>query len=114
MFRSEAQRARACRALCRRARMPGMWSETGPTEEAIAALESNGGPLSSGERIMILCAWAFWNGGGELTVADVVERLDGRNLSAVGGLMVALASGGAAIEGWLVKMEEQLEREGRR
>ena len=105
MFRTEAQRARACAALCRRARLGGMWSESGPTEDAIAAMESNGGALSSGERVVVLAAWAFWNGHGGLSFADVIERLDGPNLRAIAHLMLALDAGGAAIDEWLAKME---------
>jgi hypothetical protein len=114
VFRSEAQRARACRALCARARMPWMWTDAGPTEQAIEIVEKNGGPLSSGERIMVLTAWAFWNGDGGATVADVVERLDGPNLRAIGGLMIALGGGGAAVDQWLVAIETELAREVRR
>ena len=114
MFRSEAQRARACRALCRRARRPEMWTDAGPTEVAIEIMEANGGPLSSGERIVILAAWAFWNGCGGVSFADVIERLDGPNLRAIAGLMQALSSGGAAIDQWLATLEAELEREERR
>ena len=51
MFRSDAQLARACRVLCEGVRLEGMWTEAGPSETAIALMEADGGPLSSGERI---------------------------------------------------------------
>lgn len=114
MFRSEAQRARACGALCARARLPWMWTDAGPTEQAIEIMEANGGPLSSGERVVILAAWAFWNGHAGVTFADVIERLDGPNLRAIAGLMAALASGGAAIDQWLAGIDAELAREMRR
>ncbi len=105
MFRSEAQLARVCRALCERVRLDGMWTDAGPTETAIALMESNGGPLSSGERIVLLAAWAVWNGHDGARFADVIYRLDGRNLVAIGTLLIAVASSGAAIDTWLEKME---------
>ena len=72
MFRSDAQLARACRALCSRAGLGRLWTATGPTDEAIEIFEANGGPLSSGERVMLLAAWAFWNSAEKVTLADVV------------------------------------------
>jgi hypothetical protein len=107
VFSSEAQLARVCRALCERVRLDGMWTETGPTDTAIALMEANGGPLSSGERIVLLAAWSVWNGHDGARFADVVYRLDGRNLVALGTLLVAVASGGAAIDAWLMKMDER-------
>jgi hypothetical protein len=105
VFRSEAQLARACRALCERARLEGMWTDAGPTGTAIALMEANGGPLSSGERIVLLSAWAVWNGHDGARLADVIYRLDGRNLAAIGKLLGAVASGGAAIDAWIAAME---------
>ena len=105
MFRSEAQLASVCRALCERVRLDGMWTDGGPTETAIALMEANGGPLSSGERIVLLAAWAVWNGHDGARFADVVYRLDGRNLVALGTLLIAVASSGAAIDTWLEKMD---------
>jgi hypothetical protein len=106
MFRSEAQLARACRALCERVRLDGMWTDAGPTETAVALMEANGGPLSSGERIVLLAAWAVWNGHDGARLADVVYRLDGRNLHALGTLMLAVAAGGHAIDAWIAAMED--------
>jgi len=82
-----------------------MWTDGGPTETAIALMEANGGPLSSGERIVLLAAWAVWNGHDGARFADVVYRLDGRNLVALGTLLIAVASSGAAIDTWLEKMD---------
>ncbi len=105
MFRSEAQQARACRALCARARLGAMWTASRPTEEPIALYEAGGGPLSSGERIMLLVAWAFWNGAEKATLADVVNRLDERNLHAISTLMLALAHGAEHVDAWIEEME---------
>jgi hypothetical protein len=83
-----------------------MWTASGPTDEAIALFEAGGGPLSSGERVVLLSAWAFWNSAEKATLADVVYRLDDKNLHAVATLMLALAHGGPAIDEWIAAMEE--------
>jgi hypothetical protein len=47
-------------------------------------LLNDGGELSSGERIMVLLAWNFWNGSGEIRFADAVRILDGKKSEDVG------------------------------
>lgn len=110
MFRSDAQLARVCRALCARVGMGELWTPTGPSDRAIALLEAGGGPLSSGERVMLLATWAVWNGDEGARLGDVVHRLDGRCLVALGTLLVAVAGGGVAIDAWLAKAEADLAR----
>lgn len=110
MFRCEAQLARACRALCDRAGLGRMWTASGPSDEAIALFEAGGGPLSSGESVVLLSAWAFWNSAEKATLADVVYRLDDKNLRAVATLMLAVAGGGHAIDEWLAAMEQDTGR----
>jgi hypothetical protein len=104
MFRSDDQLAAVCEILCARAGLGSLWTAAGPTERAVELVESNGGPLSSGERVMLLAAWAFWNGRGDLVLADVAHRLDSGNLAAVGSLLVALAQGEHEIDEWRRKM----------
>jgi hypothetical protein len=82
-----------------------MWTAEGPTELAIEMLERGGGPLSSGERIMLLAAWAFWNGAEQAKLADVVHRLDDKNLHAISTLMLALAHGAEYVDAWIEEME---------
>ena len=90
-----------------------MWTAAaGPTDEAIALFEAGGGPLSSGERVVLLSAWAFWNSAEKVTLADVVYRLDDKNLRAVATLMLALADGGPAIDEWIAAMEADAGRGG--
>ncbi len=109
MFRSEGQLARACRALCAQVGLRSLWTSEGPSERAVEILEANGGPLSSGERIVVLAAWSIWNGSGNATLGDAVHRLDDRNLVALGSLMIAVASGARAIDGWITRMEKRLD-----
>ena len=107
MFRSEAQRARACHALCSMARLERLWTSTGPTPEAIALFEAGGGPLSSGEQVVLFAAWAFWNGDCNATLADVIFRLDPSNLRTIATLMLALGQGGHAIERWIATCQDR-------
>jgi hypothetical protein len=100
MFRNDKQRAAVCRAVCNHAGL-NLWTDNGPTERAKALLTQNGGPMSTGERIMFLAAWALWNGHGSVLFADVIERLDGPNLECLGSLLVALAQGVDALDAWL-------------
>jgi hypothetical protein len=82
-----------------------MWTGTGPSAEAKQLLASDGGALSGGERIVLLAAWAVWNGDGAIPLGEVISRLDGRALRAMGALLMAIASGEGAIERWLVEHE---------
>jgi hypothetical protein len=76
----------------------------------MALLQSDGGHLSSGERMVILIAWSLWNGQGHVTVADALHRLDGMSLAMLGKLMIAGARGSEAIDAWLTETEESLRR----
>jgi hypothetical protein len=103
MFRDDPQLARACRTLLATVRLEWLWTEQGPTPEATALLESNGGPLSSGERVMVLAAWAFWNGSGGVTLADVLERVDVGPAEALCFLVLACKYGTDAVDDWIVE-----------
>jgi len=87
-----------------------MWTAEGPTDEAIALFEAGGGPLSSGERIMLMVAWAFWNGAEQSKLADVIHRLDETNLHAISTLMLALAHGAEHVDAWITEMERAARR----
>lgn len=101
MFRDDDQLARACRALLAQGRLQRLWTRRGPTGEAKTLLQDDGGPLSSGERILLLAAWAFWNGEGGLRLAEIVQQLDARPTGVLCALMVALQQGAAAVDEWL-------------
>jgi hypothetical protein len=103
VFRSDAQLARVCRALCADVGLAHLWTDDGPSDEAIGLRDAGGGPLSSGERIMVLAAWDVWNSHGSTNLGDVVHRLDGRRLATIGTLLVAVAGGMHAIDAWLAK-----------
>jgi hypothetical protein len=93
--------ARACRVLCKRVGLAHLWTDNGPSAEARRLRDADGGPLSSGERVIVLAAWAVWNGEGGLLFGDVVERLYGPHIEALCSLLVAHAAGDEALRGWV-------------
>lgn len=103
MFRDDRQLASACRALLATARLERLWTLDGPTAEASELLEANGGPLSSGERVMLLAAWSFWNGSGGVTLAEVLERLDSEPTEALCFLVMAAKYGADAVDDWIAE-----------
>lgn len=105
MFRNDEQSARACRALLAKVRLHSLWTNGGPTPRAVELLEADGGPLSSGERVVLLAAFAFWNGGGALRLAEIIEALDVGPSEAICSLVVAVKYGAAAVEDWLAEHE---------
>jgi len=128
MFRTEQERPRVSRALCEQARLEGLWTETGPTERAVALRERqaiDSVPFSHGERLLWDLAWDVWNSGNarhhgleHTSVIECLEVFDTGNLSKVASLLAALAadmeqraggcSAGGDVERWLRA------REGRR
>jgi hypothetical protein len=101
MFRDDRQTARVCRVLLGGVRLARLWTDAGPTDEALELLKAGGGPLSSGEALVIRVAFDFWNGQGEASLARLLEVLDPGRLEALGSLLVALARGAGAVDAWL-------------
>lgn len=89
MLRDDQELARACRALLASVRLERLWMEDGPTPEAYRLLEADGGSLSSGQRIVLLAAWTFWNGSGGLKLAEVLEQFDADPMEALCFLVMA-------------------------
>ena len=102
MFRNDEQRAVVCLALLDRIGLQRLWTLRGPTEEAQRLLAENGGALSGGERVMLLVAWALWNGSGMLTLAELLQEMDGEHLAAVGTLLSSLSFGADGVDDWLL------------
>ena len=109
MFRDERQTNEACRILCKRAlledhadewRGEPLWTEHGPAARAIAMFDGET-PLSSGERALLLTAFALWQRDETATVVNLLE-LDGPRLRDVGTLLTALGMGGPdAVDDWI-------------
>jgi len=105
-FRDEAQHAAVCRALLARGALGDLWTDAGPTARALALLEEHGAGLGSGQRTLLLAAFALWNNSTELRFAELLRHLDDDNLNTIGNLLVALSRGPDAIDGWLADWSE--------
>lgn len=104
---SDTTRVRLARALLQPlwpgARLDQLCTEHGPTDRMIDLVGAGGGPLSSGERLMLLAAWDVWRGGGHdsPSLGAAIGRLDDRCLRRLGEVLVALSRGDAAARKWL-------------
>jgi hypothetical protein len=107
-FRDEAQHAAVCRALLARVDLGDLWTDAGPTARALALLAEDGGGLSSGERTLLLAAFALWNNHRELRFAELLRHLDDDNLKTIGELLAAISRGPDAIDAWLADWSEPL------
>jgi len=111
VFSSESQLSRVCRAFCARGRLTELWTEAGPTVLARDLAERGGGPLSSGQRLLLLVAWSLWSACSHVTVGEAFYNLDSTSLTMLGKLMIAGGQGGGdAIEAWLVEAEKVIQR----
>lgn len=75
------------------------------TSRAVELVEKDGGVLSSGERTMILAAWALWSNHESTLRFDALLGLDTANTEALCSLLVVVRQGPAAIDAWLARPE---------
>ena len=104
MFQTEAQTHAAIRTLLDT--IPGLgryWTATGPTDEAARVVEQGGGALSSGEALLVRVGFALWNGHGRADFGRMLATLSPEVLTALGSLLVAMAQGSEAIDGWIAR-----------
>ena len=101
-FRSDAELSAVCKVICGQVGLGSLWQDEGPTPSAVAMLESNGGALSSGERVMVLTAFALWNSDQSISFADIAYGLDAKRLTVLATLLQAMAQG--RVDAWLAKM----------
>jgi hypothetical protein len=103
LFRDDRQTAAAVRVLLRAVRLDHLWTEAGPTDEALALLDARGGAMSHGEALVLLAAFDFWNGQGKALLAELLAVLDADRTRLVAMLMIAAADGPAAVDRWLAE-----------
>lgn len=102
VFRNDAQVNAVCRVLLEQLYAKGLWTDEGPNETALSYLEQDGGPLSRGERVLLLCAFAIWNGNEKLPFADIFN-LDDDRLGVLARFLVAYSGGSTAIDAWILE-----------
>lgn len=103
MFRDDRQISTAVRVLLRSLRLDHLWTDSGPTDEALKLLEQRGGAMSHGEQLMLLVAFDFWNGKGKAELGELLAVLDGERMRLVASLMIAATEGSAAVDHWLTE-----------
>jgi hypothetical protein len=82
-------------------RLERLWTSDGPTAEALGLLDGNAAPLARADQVVLLAAFVFWNGRGELTLAEIVQALDLQATEALTSLLVAVKMEASAIDEWL-------------
>lgn len=103
MFRDDRQISDAVRVLLRSVGLERLWTDSGPTEEALRLLDERGGAMSHGEALVLLASFDFWNGHGEVKFADLLAVLDGMRMRLIATLMIAATDGGTAVDRWLAE-----------
>src|SRR5262249_1374696 len=77
LSRGKRQLAIACKRLVARAGLARLWTEDGPTNEARTLLGAGHGTLPPRERLLLLAAWAFWDGSESERLADALRSPNG-------------------------------------
>ena len=101
MFRNGRQKSEVLQTLLESVRLDHLWTSNGPTDAALRYCDANGGPLSSGERIMLLAVFDLWNGTGGLKFAEMPGPLDPRRAQKLLSLLSAMTYGNDAVDRWL-------------
>lgn len=99
-FRNVRQRAAVCRTLLSLEGLAELWGDKGPRLGAQRTLLPDLPGRTRDARVLLLVAWAVWDGTAIGAVADLF-RLGDRNLVAVGQLLQAMARGPDEIDGWV-------------
>lgn len=83
MWTSTKQACDTIRGLLRRVRLDNLWTDEGPTQEAVQLLKDKGGPLSTSETLMLQVAFDLWSSSGHAPLDKLLGVFDGGNLRAV-------------------------------
>lgn len=109
MFRNDRQASRVIQMLLRTLDLEHLWTDQGPTRTALQYKNSNGGPLSSGERLMLLAVFDLWDGSGRLPFNELVAGMDAERTAKLLSVVAALGCGSSAVDQWLLHETSQLE-----
>jgi hypothetical protein len=98
MFRDTQQIAAALRVLLQPVHLSRLWLDDRPTPEAS---ELRTAADSASERVMLCAAWDLWNGSGGLSLDRMLNVLDANNTLRLCTLIMAAATGAAAVDSWI-------------
>ncbi len=102
MFRDDAQAASAIRLLLARLAIDGLWSEKGPTLDALRLRDERDAPLSADKRTLLLAAWTLWSPAAPgVALGDVLHVLDPGSRLGLCSLIAAHSSGPDAVDAWI-------------
>lgn len=101
--------SRGLHALLSLAHLGHLWTEDGPTDGAWSFYQKNGGPLSRGERTLLLAAFAIWNSKNRKASFAEVVQLDTR-LEALLSFTLACGNGNEGVEAWIADAGARRER----
>jgi hypothetical protein len=104
MFRNQKQANEAIGVLLGLIDQDALWSADGPTSKFWEYYEQDGGPLSSGERVIVLAAGAMWSSTNiRLALATAYHRLDSVLAEALFSLLLAASrpNDSEAVEAWI-------------
>lgn len=103
MFRDDRQICDAVRVLLSSLRLEHLWTESGPTEQALRLFEDERGAMSHGEALLLLAAFDFWNGHGKVDLGEPLAVLDSDRLKLAASLMIAASEGSRAVDRWIAE-----------
>lgn len=106
VFTNDGQIVHVCMVLLDRLRMGslGYWNQHGPTPLACDLMKRSGGPLSSGERVILFLCFSLWNGDRTLRFSDI-QSLDFSHRDAIADLMHCHSS--HDVDAWLEKYDRR-------
>ncbi len=102
MFHSRLCQARVAQALLARVGLERLWTDDGPTPEARLLREADHVPLDRRQRAMCRLAWVIWGWSPGITLAELLDLMDGDDLGVVAELMAAMSGGADAVDAWLL------------
>lgn len=101
-FRDERQRARVCQILCERVGIAGAFTaHEGPTILARRILRHDQHLYNRAQVVMVLLAWALWDGSGELGVPVLIYTLDREHMQAVASVLLEIGNGPRSLDEWI-------------
>jgi hypothetical protein len=105
--RREAKLARAIQILLRPARLEHLWTNDGPTPEALHVRRALGRPLSGEARVLVLSAFDVWDQKGMAYFGELVDQLPVDQLTRLLTLAIAIKTGeDQELDAWLTRYAE--------
>jgi hypothetical protein len=100
----QAKLSRAIQLFLRVEQLEHLWSDNGPTSDALYARRALGRPLSGNARLLLLAVFDVWDRKGGANFGELVDRLTIDHLNRLFALaLAAKAHDDGAIDAWLAR-----------